>query len=93
MMASFYELLSLMSNWLIKRGVKKNQAQDYVTSLYLALSEYAVLNSKKDLRRLVKDSQTPNGLNEQGVRELKKRGFFKLTEKTLNSILKRLNKV
>ena len=37
------------SNWLIKRGVKKNQAQDYVTSLYLALSEYAVLNSKKDL--------------------------------------------
>ena len=93
MMASFYELLSLMSNWLIKRGVKKNQAQDYVTSLYLALSEYAVLNTKKDLRRIVKDSQTPNGLNEQGVRELKKRGFFKLTEKTLNSILKRLNKV
>ncbi len=93
MMAPFYELLSSMSNWLVKRGIKKNDAQKYITSLFVALSEDAVFKSKKDLKYLVKESQTPRGLNEQGVKELKKAGFYRSIEKTLNSILKRLNKV
>ena len=93
MMAPFYELLSTMSNWLVKRGVKRDKAQKYITSLFVALSEDAVVNSKKDLKYLVKESQTPRGLNEQGVKELRKAGFYRSTEKTLNSILKRLNKV
>jgi len=93
MYASFYELLSTMSNWLVKRGIKRDKAQKYVTSLFVALSEDAVVNSKKDLKHLVKDSQTPRGLNEQGVKELRKAGFYRSAEKTLNSILKRLNKV
>jgi pyrroline-5-carboxylate reductase len=90
MMASFYELLRVMTDWLVKRGVKRNDAQKYITSLFLALSEDAVFNSKKDLKYLVKESQTPKGLNEQGVRELTKLGFYKKVEKTLNSIHKRL---
>ena len=93
MMAPFYELLSTMSNWLVKRGVRRDKAQKYVTSLFVALSEDAVVNSNKDLKYLVKESQTPRGLNEQGVKELRKAGFYRATEKTLNSILKRLNKV
>ena len=93
MMAPFYELLSTMSNWLVKRGVKRDKAQKYITSLFVALSEDAVVNSNKDLKHLVKESQTPRGLNEQGVKELRKAGFYRATEKTLNSILKRLNKV
>ena len=93
MMAPFYELLNTMSNWLVKRGVKRDKAQKYVTSLFVALSEDAVANSNKDLKYLVKESQTPKGLNEQGVKELRKAGFYRSTEKTLNSILKRLNKV
>ena len=92
MMAPFYELLRVMTNWLVKRGVKRDDAQKYITSLFLALSEDAVVNSKKDLKHLVKESQTPKGLNEQGVRELTKAGFYKNLEKTLNSIHKRLNK-
>ena len=92
MMAPFYELLRVMTDWLVKRGVKRNDAQKYITSLFLALSEDAVVNSKKDLKHLVKESQTPKGLNEQGVKELTKAGFYKSLEKTLNSIHKRLNK-
>src|SRR5210317_1944935 len=92
MMAPFYQLLSSMTDWLVKRGVKRNNAQKYITSLFLALSEDAVANSKKDLKYLVKESQTPKGLNEQGVKELTKAGFYKSLEKTLNSIHKRLNK-
>ena len=92
MMAPFYELLRTMISWLVKRGVKRNDAQKYITSLFLALSEDAVVNSKKDLKFLVKDSQTPKGLNEQGFKELTKAGFYKSLEKTLNSIHKRLNR-
>jgi pyrroline-5-carboxylate reductase len=92
MMAPFYEMLRVMTDWLVKRGVKRDNAQKYITSLFLALSEDAVANSKKDLKYLVKESQTPKGLNEQGVKELTKVGFYKSLEKTLNSIHKRLDK-
>ena len=92
MMAPFYELLSVMTDWLVKKGVRRDNAQKYITSLFLALSEDAVVNSKKDLKYLVKESQTPKGLNEQGVKELTKDGFYKSLEKTLNSIHRRLSK-
>jgi len=93
MMAPFYELLKVLSDWLVKRGIKRNEAQKYVTSLFVALSEDSVMNSKKDLKYLVKDSQTPKGLNEQAVNQLRKAGFYRSLENSLNSILKRLNKV
>jgi|TARA_B110000037_G_scaffold214559_1_gene270631 pyrroline-5-carboxylate reductase len=92
MMAPFYELLRVMTSWLVKRGVKRDNAQKYITSLFLALSEDAIVNSNKDLKYLVKESQTPNGLNEQGVRELTTSGFYKKLEKALNSLHKRLEK-
>ena len=93
MMAPFYELLKTLSNWLISKGIKKNEAQKYITSLFVALSEDAIVNSKKDLKILVKNSQTPGGLNEKALNELRKLGFYKLLNKTANSVLKRLKKV
>jgi len=93
MMAPFYEILKVLSDWLVKKGIKRDKAQKYITSLFVALSEDAVVNSKKDLKYLVKESQTSRGLNEQGVKELRKAGFYRSIEKTLNTILKRLNKV
>ena len=45
MMASYYEILKIMSDWLVKKGIKRNDAQKYITSLFLALSEDAVVNS------------------------------------------------
>ena len=93
MMAPFYELLKTLSSWLISKGIKKNDAQKYITSLFVALSEDAMVNSKKDLKILVKNSQTPKGLNEQAVNELRKSGFYKSLNKTANNVLKRLKKV
>ena len=92
MMASYYDLLRTMSNWLIKKGIKRHDAQKYITSLFLALSEDAVINSKKDLKFLVKESQTPKGLNEQGLTEMTKKRVYKSVINTLDSIYKRLNK-
>ena len=92
MMAPFYEMQRVMSDWLVKKGLKRNNAQKYITSLFLALSEDAITHSKENLKELVKESQTPKGLNEQGVNELTKAGFYKSLEKTLDSIYKRLDK-
>ena len=92
MMASYYEMLRVMSNWLVRKGIKKPDAQKYITSLFLALSEDAVVNSNKDLKYLVKESQTPKGLNQQGLNTMSKKGVYKSVVNTLNSIHKRLNK-
>ena len=92
MMASYYEILNVMSSWLVKKGIKRIDAQKYTTNLFLALSEDAVVNSKKDLKYLVKESQTPKGLNEQGLKEMNKKRVYKSLINTLNSIHKRLKK-
>ena len=92
MMAPFYQILESLSMWLIKKGVKKDSAQKYITSLFVALAEDALTKSK-DLKKLVKESQTPKGLNEQAVNELKKLGFYKSLNKVTESVLKRLKKV
>ncbi len=92
MMASYYEILKVMSEWLVKKGVKKLDAQKYITTLFLALSQDAVAQSKKELKFLVKESQTPKGLNEQGLKEMNKKGVYKSVINTLNLIHKRLNK-
>ena len=88
-MASFYELLNMLSNWLIRKKINKLDAQKYVTLLYSALAELALLNSSKPLKNLVEE-QTPGGLNWQGVNELRKSGYYRLLEKSLKKIYKRL---
>ena len=92
MMASYYEILRAMSEWLVKKGIKRLDAQKHITTLFLALSEDAVVNSKKELKYLVKESQTPKGLNEQGLGEMIKKGTYRNIIKTLDAIHKRLNK-
>ena len=88
-MASFYELLNILSNWLIKKKVNKLDAQKYVTLLYSALAELALINSNKPLKNLVNE-QTPGGLNWQGVNDLRRSGYYRLLEKSLIKIYKRL---
>tara|TARA_Y100000817_G_scaffold285220_1_gene252294 strand:- start:39 stop:797 length:759 start_codon:yes stop_codon:yes gene_type:complete len=88
-MASFYELLNILSKWLIRKKTNKLDSQKYVTLLYSALAELALLNSSKPLKNLVNE-QTPGGLNWQGVNELRKLGYYRLLEKSLKKIYKRL---
>ena len=90
LMAPYYELLLDVSKWLQKKGLSKSYSQKYVSSLFSALSEVAVMRSDKDLKILIKDSQTPKGLNEQTLKFLKKKGFYKQLNFSLNKIFKRL---
>tara|TARA_B100000886_G_scaffold13398_1_gene8699 strand:+ start:438 stop:1202 length:765 start_codon:yes stop_codon:yes gene_type:complete len=90
LMAPYYELLNGVSKWLQKKGLNKSHAQKYVVSLFSALSDAAVMRSNKDLKLLVRTSQTSKGLNEETLKFLKKKGFYKQLNFSLEKILKRL---
>jgi len=90
MMAPYYEILNHLSLWLHKKGLNKIKAENYITSLFLGLSKNAYQNKYKNLNELVKKSQTPKGLNEQALKDLKKMNMYKKLEITSNNILRRL---
>ncbi len=91
-MATFYETLKNLSDWLVKKKTNRKKAQEYINSLYFALAGLALENSDKNMKKFVSDSQTPGGLNWQGVNQLRKAGYYKLLQGSLDNLLKRLNK-
>ena len=92
LMAPFYELLRVSSDWLIDKGVDRSKATSYITELFLGLSQDAVNKKSTGLKKLVAESQTPKGLNEQALKELQRGKFYSKLRKTLNNIHTRLNK-
>jgi len=88
-MASFYNLLNETSSWLVSKGIKRNEAESYTKELFLALSEDAVNKNKISLKQLVLESQTPGGTNAFVLKQLKKKKFYKVQQKVLNSIFKK----
>jgi len=92
LMAPFYELLKVSTNWLVRKGVDQVKATNYITELFLGLSQDAVNKKSTGLKKLVVESQTPKGLNEQALKELQRGKFYSKLNKTLNNIHTRLNK-
>ncbi|MDA9091883.1 pyrroline-5-carboxylate reductase [Pelagibacteraceae bacterium] len=92
LMAPFYEFLKTSTDWLVRKGVEKSKATNYVTELFLGLSQDAVNKKSSGLRKLVAESQTPRGLNEQALRELQKGKFYSKLNVALNNIHRKLNK-
>ena len=88
-MAPFYEMMLSTSNWLVAKGVSRKAAEDYTKEFFLALSLDSVFKNKLSLKQLVRESQTPGGINAQALRELKKKKFYKIQQKVLNSVFKR----
>jgi pyrroline-5-carboxylate reductase len=91
-MAAYYEILNISSNWLVKKGIKKNIANNYISELFLSLSQDAVNKKSQGFKKLVADSQTPKGLNMQVLKELKKDKFYNKFIKALENINKRLSR-
>ena len=88
-MASYYELLSNTCNWLITKGIKRKEAEEYTKELFLALTEDSIYKSKLPLKKLVSSSQTPGGTNAFVLNKLKMNKFYQIQKKALNSIYKK----
>jgi len=90
-MAAYYEILNLSSNWLIRKGINKTMANNYIAGLFLSLSQDAVNKKSQGFKKLVADSQTPKGLNMQVLNELKKGKFYSKLIKAMDNINKRVS--
>ena len=90
-MAAYYEILNISSNWLIKKGINKTTANKYIAELFLSLSQDAVNKKSQGFKKLVADSQTPDGLNMQVLNELKKGRFYSKFIKAMDNINKRVS--
>ena len=90
-MAAYYEILNVSVNWLIKKGIKKNIANNYIAELFLSLSQDAVNKKSQGFKKLVADSQTPKGLNMQVLSELKKGKFYSKFIKAMDNINRRVS--
>ena len=88
-MAPYYNLLLSTSNWLVSKGIKRKEAENYTRELFLALSEDSIYKNKLTLKKLVSDSQTPGGTNAFVLARLKKTKFFQSQQKVLNNIFKK----
>ena len=91
-MAAYYEILNISSSWLIKKGINKTIANNYIAELFFSLSKDAINKKSQGFKKLVADSQTPKGLNMQVLNELKKGKFFTKFTKALENINKRVSK-
>jgi pyrroline-5-carboxylate reductase len=90
-MAAYYEILNVSSNWLIKKGINKTIANNYISQLFLSLSQDAVNKKSQGFKKLVADSQTPKGLNMQVLNELKRGKFYTKFIKAIDNINKRVS--
>jgi pyrroline-5-carboxylate reductase len=90
-MAAYYEILNISSNWLIKKGINKSTANNYIAELFLSLSQDAVNKKSQGFKKLVADSQTPKGLNMQVLKELKKGRFYSKFIKAMDNINRRVS--
>ena len=90
-MAAYYEILNVSSNWLTKKGINKTIANNYISELFLALSQDAVNKRSQGFKKLVADSQTPKGLNMQVLNELKRGKFYNKFTKAMDNINKRVS--
>ena len=90
-MAAYYEILNVSSNWLIKKGINKTIANNYIAELFLSLSQDAVNKKSQGFKKLVADSQTPKGLNMQVLNELKKGKFYSKFIKAMDNINRRVS--
>ena len=90
-MAAYYEILNVSSNWLIKKGINKTMANNYISELFLSLSQDAVNKKSQGFKKLVADSQTPKGLNMQVLKELKRGKFYTKFIKAMDNINKRVS--
>ena len=90
-MAAYYEILNVSSNWLIRKGVNKKIANNYIAELFFSLSKDAINKKSQGFKKLVADSQTPKGLNMQVLNELKKEKFYSKFVKAMDNINKRVS--
>jgi len=89
LMATYYEWEGVAHKFLVAQGVPSKAATSYVCSLFLALATKGQYE-EDGFDKIVSESQTPGGINEQVVRNLRAEGWFEAVGKQLDMVLARV---
>lgn len=93
LMGPFYQLLHTSALWLQKQNVSSQIAGDYVGSFFNSISVDSLTQGKENgttgFENLVKE-QTPGGLNENAIKELRSSGVYNAVETVLDVATDRL---
>lgn len=90
LIAPYYALMQESCDWLVAAGVGPSTAKAYVASMFHALSVLAEAHRGDGFAELVAEAQTPGGLNEQALREIRAAGAYTAFGDALDAILLRL---
>lgn len=91
MMGSLYGVLKNNQDWLVQQGVAPEDASYFVGRLYLGMMQDAERDCANPRRfHDLIEEQTPGGLNEQALGNLKKLGVMKDYDRVMDELLSRL---
>jgi len=85
-MSSYFALQNKLIEHLTATGVPPDQAQAYLGSLLLALSETAVMTPGAERAHLVVEHETPGGLNQRVRRHLEGQGWFDVPAQAFQTV-------
>ena len=89
LMGTVYATQRATQDWLVGRGVPAPKAAAYVGAIFRTVTHDSAHADESTFDRLVNE-QTPGGLNEQVVREMKEAGFFDVLTDSLDGALARV---
>ena len=93
LMGPLYGILRHNKDWLVKKGVPAKDATYFVGRNYWSMMQDAERGCHEDenhFEELVAE-QTPGGLNEQALNNIKELGIFDAYDKTMEAVLSRLH--
>jgi pyrroline-5-carboxylate reductase len=85
----FYDLLHELSSWTITNGVDAITANQYIASLFHALTGAANQGDAINFKELAQHAETPNGMNEQAGREIRGKGSHEAYGIAADGLLRR----
>jgi pyrroline-5-carboxylate reductase len=88
-MASYYALLEEQASWLVKQGLDYNAARAFLSGYHVGLA-HDTTTGTQPFARMIGESITPGGLNDQLHRELSERGTFAHYSDALDRIMQRV---
>ncbi len=90
LMAPYFGLLDRCVGWLSANGIDESKAFDFVGALYECLGRTPQDSTEKDFGKVAKEHATPQGFNEQALRELTKLGWYRDVSNVLDLLNQRL---
>lgn len=91
LVSSYYTLLLEIVRWAEGEGLSREEANNYTTALFKALSEQVCDAEADELERLAGE-MTPGGINEMALTAIKEHGGFEAWIRALDPALARLRK-